>query len=112
MRSCRLPRRTNSFLLAVLFAACRQPPPVAPGNRLPSTVRPVRQTVDVRVNPALPRFSASVDIDVVLAKPEVTLWLHSVDLSYSLASATREGDERTLQLTPAANQMLGLSAKS
>jgi alanyl aminopeptidase len=105
-------------LLALLFAACatppaapapaaaaRQDPPaagivVAPalaapqppaGMRLPATVKPLLQRVELTITPASDRFQGTTELDVELTAASDTLWLNARDLTVTQGSV-RMGD--------------------
>src|SRR5262249_47339990 len=61
--------------------------------RLPEGVRPTAQAVSLRVDPAQPRFSGSVDITLAVDRPLEEFWVSARGLQASAASLLR-GSER------------------
>jgi alanyl aminopeptidase len=58
----------------------------APKLRLPVTVRPVRYAVDLRLTPGEDRFSGSIAIDLEIAQPVSTIWIHGKALKFEKAT--------------------------
>jgi aminopeptidase N len=54
--------------------------PTPPQLRLPSTVRPIRNVVDLTIDPATEVFSGSIAIDVDVTAPLDVLWLNQLEL--------------------------------
>lgn len=77
---------------------------VPPQGKLPDGVRPVHYVVELDVDPAQPRFSGSVHIEVAITEPTRVLWMHGRDLHVSaLEVVLPNGDTRAAawrQLTP------------
>lgn len=69
-------------------------PVVVPQGRLSDAVRPVGYRLDLTVDPAQPRFSGKVEIDVTLAAPSRTVILNGYGLAMHRAVARFAG--RTL----------------
>ena len=66
-------------LAALLARAEVQPPPTAPvvpGLRLPRDVVPVRYAPRLTIDPALPTFGGTIDIDVRVERPTDVVWLN------------------------------------
>lgn len=84
----------------------------APRLRLPTTVRPSRYTADLRVVPGKDDFSGRIAIDLDIAQPVQTIWLHAKALSLDqLTLRTAEG-EKPAQATPGANDLLAITTGS
>jgi alanyl aminopeptidase len=64
----------------------------APALRLPPDIRPVAESLELRVDPAQERFSGTARIDVVLDRPRSVLWLHGRGLHVLHAVVTPEGE--------------------
>src|SRR4051812_34921212 len=56
-------------------------PPPRPDGRLPRQVRPTRYALDLVVDPAQPRFSGRVRIDVAIGEPTGTIVLNARGLT-------------------------------
>ncbi|MCB2061144.1 MAG: M1 family metallopeptidase [Novosphingobium sp.] len=62
-----------------------------PPGQLSDAVRPIAYRLDLTVDPAQPRFSGKVEIDVVLSTPSRRIVLHGRDLTMHKASASFGG---------------------
>lgn len=58
-----------------------------PRGKLADAVTPLAYRLDLTVDPAAPRFSGRVEIDVTLRQPAATLFLHGRDLAMHRAEA-------------------------
>ena len=99
-------------LLAVLtvlaLAGDATPPPTL---RLPGGVRPLRQAVDLTLDPARETFSGSVEIDLDVREPLPVLWLNAVGLKLSDASIRRDGKASPLRVVPGGEDFVGFAAE-
>jgi alanyl aminopeptidase len=110
-----IPILGSTFVFSLFLAACAQPAPaVAPAPaaapapapaaapapvaaeplptlRLPADTRPLAESIELHIDPRQERFSGAVDIEVQLAHPRSTLWLHGKDMHVTEASVTPEG---------------------
>ncbi len=58
----------------------------APTLRLPATVRPVAGALELRVDPASPRFSGTARYRVAVGEPSPVVWMHAEGLEVESAS--------------------------
>lgn len=65
--------------------------PEAPQGRLDQALTPKAYRLDLTLDPASPRFSGHVEIDLVLEHPGRQLWIHGRDLTMHGARATIAG---------------------
>ncbi|MDP2339909.1 MAG: M1 family aminopeptidase [Deltaproteobacteria bacterium] len=65
------------------------------GGRLPSDVKPTRQSVALSIDPKSERYSGVVVIDVELAAPRQVLWLHARGLEVSSAEISSGGAKQS-----------------
>jgi aminopeptidase N len=87
--------RGTLWLMILLSAACAaQADEAAPLGRLSDTVVPTHYQLDLSIDPRQPQFSGAAQIEVTLAAPVRTLWLHGLGLKVKTASVTAGG--RTL----------------
>ncbi len=68
--------------------ALDDPPPVL---RLPTDVRPLAESIELRIDPKQDRFSGTVDIDVELGRARAVVWMHGREMHVSRASITPSG---------------------
>lgn len=69
----------------------RRPVEAYPRGRLSDAVRPLAYRLDVTVDPAAARFSGHVEIDVAMALPNRSVFLHGRDLAVSRVMARSGG---------------------
>jgi alanyl aminopeptidase len=67
------------------------PPEPVPSVRLPGDVRPLAQSIRLRIDPTTMRFSGTVAISLLLDKPRDVVWLHGRDLHVTHTKLTPEG---------------------
>lgn len=80
-------------------ASTAEPVPLGP---LPRNVLPTHVALELRVDPAQPRFSGETRIDVQVVAPTQTIWMHAKDLAISRAMLTpQNGPPLPLAPTPA-----------
>ncbi len=77
------------LLLAAAVAAPPGPDPAPPALRLPATVRPLAGALELRVDPAAPRFSGTARYRVSLQEPSSVVWMHAEGLQVESASVAR-----------------------
>ncbi len=80
--------------LALLLSVAAETPTSAPKLRLPGDVRPLRQSVELVLDPAAESFSGSVEIEIEVLRPAAVVWLNATRLELTAASL---GDERRLR---------------
>lgn len=85
------------LLLATTLLAT---PADAPEPRLPATVHPVRYSMTLDVDPAVPTFSGQEDIALKLDEPTAQLHLHGVGLTV-LSATARQGKRKPVKLKTA-----------
>src|SRR3954466_277648 len=99
--------RTLAFfltLVAPVFAATIEP---APGLRLPATVRPVRQAVELTVVPGKDSFEGRIEFTLQLNEPREVIWLNARDLEVRSAAingnpaTTAPGNKSVIGIVPA-----------
>jgi alanyl aminopeptidase len=79
------------------------PPPPREDGRLPATATPQRYSLQLRIDPSLPRFSGVTTIQVVVPQPTSYVVLHGRDLDVTRAVA-REG---SLEIAATATERVG-----
>jgi alanyl aminopeptidase len=87
-----------TLILVALLAAAPAPVPSPPALRLPSGARPLRQAIDLTIQPSQQSFSGLTEIEIELGKATSFLWLNGRGLKVKEATA-RLGTE-TLTLRP------------
>ncbi|MBZ0234601.1 MAG: M1 family metallopeptidase, partial [Deltaproteobacteria bacterium] len=81
-----------------------------PTLRLPRTAAPLAYRATIHADPAQATFSGAIEIDVRLAAPTATIWMHGYQLDVDEAIA-RRGDERiALAAKPHGEDLLAFTA--
>ncbi len=73
-----------ALIAALLGSGCRPPrldPGPPPPGKLPSFATPLRQQLELRIDPKKERFSGTTRIDVLLGRASRHIWLHGKELS-------------------------------
>jgi aminopeptidase N len=119
-----MPRHAAFFFAAALLASCAPPPeptappppappaprapdPAPPALRLPSAARPVREAIDLRIDPRAPTFSGEVTIDLTIAEPTRVVWLNATELTLKDASVTIAGARRPARVITGGEDFAG-----
>ncbi|MEX1033808.1 MAG: M1 family metallopeptidase [Cellvibrionaceae bacterium] len=84
------------ILFATLLTACSDAPPpepevssaAAPLGRLPDTVEPLHYRLRLTIDPRRERFAGETAIDIHMAEPGDTIWLHGLGLDVTALSAS------------------------
>ena len=78
------------------------PTDAVPKGPLPRNVVPTLAAVSLRIDPAQARFMGAVRLDVKVARPTRTIWLHGRELNVTRATITpKGGPPQRLQVTSA-----------
>src|SRR5262245_23072485 len=94
-----------SFLLTTTLLGAL---PAPPEFLLPEEIVPMRYRIDLRIDPAQPRFDGVARIEVELRKPASVIWLNAKDLEFREASIEMRGKSRSLRAESVASEFLGL----
>jgi alanyl aminopeptidase len=103
-------------VLAVLAVACGAPPatapaapvlgppvePEAPASDLDDAVAPRAYRLELSIDPAADGYRGSVAIDIAIAAPRQTIWLHAVDLTIERAHVTIGAETRPVAVVAGA----------
>ena len=82
----------------------------APKLRLPTTVRPVRYSVDLTMTPGEDHFQGSISIELQIVQPLSTIWLHGKSLKFDKATLRIANREETMQVTAASDDFVAVTA--
>ena len=96
--------------ILTLLALAGDPAAVPPSLRLPANVRPVRQAVDLTLDPALEAFSGSAEIDLELKEPLRVLWLNAAQLKVKEATLRDGKAVSPLRVVPGGDDFVGFQA--
>ncbi len=88
---CSVFKAVMAVLGLVLAAPLVAESAVVPVGKLPDQAVPLAYRIDLTVDPAQPRFSGKVEIDLVLKAASASMFLHGRDLAVSAVSATAAG---------------------
>lgn len=84
-------------VLALSAAGLAAADEVVPTGRLPRSVLPQSVTLELKIDPAQPRFSGNVRLQVHVTEPTRTIWLHGRDLNIQSARvSSSDGTKQAL----------------
>ena len=63
-----------------------KPAPTPPELRLPTNVRPVRNTVDLTLDPTKEDFTGSITTELAIAQPTDVIWLNGNEIAIAKAT--------------------------
>jgi len=93
----------------VLCATANAAPTATPPQlRLPQGARPLRQSLDLTLDPTKEAFSGSTDIEIVLEAPTSRLWLNATELQIRSAQVEAQGRRATATVVPGGADFVGL----
>ena len=104
MRAWAVPSRISSLLSRRSSQPRFEP---APGLRLPQSVRPVRQSVELTLVPGKDSFEGRIEFTLQLNKPREVIWLNARDLEVRSATingkpaTTAPGNKSVIGIVPA-----------
>ncbi len=86
--------------------------PTPPSLRLPTTVRPTSNVVDLTIDPASEDFTGSITSAIVVDTPTSVIWLNGEEIDISRATVTIGGAAQTAVVTAPKKGYLALSFAS
>jgi len=95
--------------IAVAVLAASDATPRPPELRLPDGVRPVRQSIELSVDPGLETLSGSVEIELEVRESTSLLWLNAAGLKITSASLGRSEAMRPADVVPGGDDFVGFS---
>jgi alanyl aminopeptidase len=95
------------YALAASALLATSAPAVPPTLRLPDGVRPVRQSVELTLDPGCDRDWGVVDIEVEVTRPTPVLWLNATGLKVTAATVGPDGQPRPARVVPGGEDFLG-----
>ena len=84
-------------------------PAAPPSLTLPDGVRPLRESLDLDLDPAQDRYRGIARIDLDLAAPTTTVWLNAQDLAIDSARVESGGSGQAARASPGAPGFLSLT---
>src|SRR5687768_16108366 len=73
--------------------AAPQPDPTPPELRLPAMVKPLRNEIELTLDPATEDFTGTIAIDLELAEPTSVVWLNQEEITIASAVFRTAGGE-------------------
>ena len=109
----RVTRFVAALVLSFSFAClpCRAQSE-APKLRLPTTVRPLRYSADLRMTPGEDQFTGSIAIELEISEPVPTVWVHGRSLVFEKATFRIAGRDEPAQATPASDDFVAFTTGS
>lgn len=100
--------------LAVLALLC---PPVGPTEappdlRLPDAVKPLRQVVELSLDPSVETYSGTIEVELEIRRPTNVVWLNATSLSITEASLGRPDALRPARVVAGGDDFVGFSPAS
>ena len=99
-------------LLALALTALSAAPLEPPRLRLPGDVRPVRQSVELALDPAAERYTGAVEIELRIERRAAVVWLNATGLEITSASLGEGGRLRRARVVPGGEDFVGLAPES
>jgi alanyl aminopeptidase len=81
-----------------------------PELRLPTIVKPLREAVDLTLDPDAARFTGIADLDLRIEQPTNVIWLNATELSIDSAKLSVGGAEQAVQVVPGGSDFVGFVA--
>jgi hypothetical protein len=97
-----------SALLATAVDAPAAPPPL----RLPGDVRPLRQAIDLSIDPGREAYSGVVDVELEVTRDTPLLWLNATGLKVTSASLGPEGRLRPARVVAGGDDFVGFAPEA
>lgn len=95
--------------LALLTVAADGPAPRPPVLRLPTTVRPTHETLDLHIVPSQPTFSGTATIDLRVDAPTAIVWLNRTGLAFDSAEIRVNGTTHAARIFPGDDDFVGFA---
>lgn len=96
-------------VLSGLLAAAVAAEPTPPQLRLPPGARPVRQAIELTLDPGLEVATGSTQIEVEIEAPTDPLWLNAAGLKVKEATIEQSGDRRDAAVVAGGDDFVGFS---
>jgi alanyl aminopeptidase len=106
------PAAPANTILATTTPALLPPPPPAPeppALRLPTTVHPTRNTVDLAVDPGSEAFTGTITTALTLDEPTSVIWLNGDEITIRSATVDQSGLSSAASVLTPKNGYLGLT---
>ncbi len=87
-------------------------PQAPPALRLPGTARPVKQAVELTVDPGLETYSGTVEVDLEVGEPTSVLWLNATGLKVTSASLGAPDRMLPARVLPGGDDFVGFAPSS
>ena len=84
----------------------------APTLKLPETAAPTSYQVELKLDPASPKFSGNITIELNIKQPLETLWLNGAKIDVQNAQLTAGGQTYQANASPSGDDFLGLHFNS
>jgi alanyl aminopeptidase len=102
----------HALAVTALLATAVDAAPAPPTLRLPGDVRPVRQAVDLHVDPGLEPYSGEIDVELEVTRETPLLWLNATGLKVTSASLGPEGRLRPARVVAGGDDFVGFAPEA
>lgn len=100
------------LVVSALLATTAGAPDAPPTLRLPGDVRPLRQTVELAIDPNSETFAGAIDIQLDVTRDTSLLWLNATDLTITSARLGTEGRMRPARVLAAKEDYVGFALEA
>ncbi len=101
----------HALAVSALLATSAEPA-TPPALRLPGDARPVRQAVELTLDPGQEGYSGVVDVEVEVARQTPRLWLNATGLKVTSASLGPGGQPRPARVVPGGQDFVGFEPQA
>src|SRR5262245_56606862 len=102
----------QALALCALLAAPRGRDAAPPTLRLPAGVKPVRQAVELSLDPNLETYAGSIEIELEIKEPTNIVWLNVTGLKITEAALGQSDPLRAARVVPGGDDFAGFSPAS
>ena len=104
------------MLLGLAVLALLRPPSghaeASPTLRLPESVSPLRQSIELTLDPNLETYSGTIEVEVEIRRPTNVLWLNATGLKVAEASLGQADSLRPARVVASGDDFVGFSPAS
>ena len=100
------------LVVSAFLATTADAPAAPPTLRLPGDVRPLRQTVELTIDPSVEAFAGTIDVQLDVTRDTSLLWLNATGLTILSARLGPEGQLRPARVVAAGDDFVGFALET